>query len=281
LLVVMTLLSFIVIGLLAVFDQTQRAFKTGMSQVDVLESGRSAMDLIAREVEQMAALTGLGSNVVNFRAEIPKDNAGRRLYDPLEQELPGSGIRRTNVLQEVFFVSRINQDWVGTGYFVSGGTDGVGQLYRFSTNVSQRALGRVLDEAGVNDLYELYRTVELTNFSRVADGVIHFKANTYATNGYLVEVPYVYEFGGNRFSYRIDTFYDGSPVAVASEFLGAYLPTAVEVELAVVEPDVWERAQARPEGDLRREYLATEAGKVHVFRQRIPVRRVDTDAYKQ
>ena len=91
LLVVMTLLSFIIIGLLAVFDQTQRAFKTGMSQVDVLESGRATMDLITREVEQMASLTGLGSNVVNFIAEIPKDNGGNPIYNPLEQELPGSG----------------------------------------------------------------------------------------------------------------------------------------------------------------------------------------------
>ena len=282
LLVVMTLLSFIIIGLLAVFDQTQRAFKTGMSQVDVLESGRATMDLITREVEQMASLTGLGSNVVNFIAEIPKDNGGNPIYNPLEQELPGSGFARTNILQEFFFISRVNQDWIGTGYFVDGGADGVGQLFRFSTNVSKRDLNQVLARAGVYDLYELYRSIDLTNFTRVADGVIHLKVNAYATNGYLVDPPYVYEFSTNRFSGRVDAFYDGSAAAVGSVFMDGYLPTTIEIELAVVEPDVWTRIEALPAaGTVRREYLETEAGKVHVFRQRVPIRRVDTDAYKQ
>ncbi len=52
-LVVIGLLSVIILGLLAMFNQTQRAFRTGMTQVDVLASGRAASDMIARELSQI------------------------------------------------------------------------------------------------------------------------------------------------------------------------------------------------------------------------------------
>src|SRR4029077_21063962 len=51
--VTIALLSFIVLGLLAMFNQTQKAFRSSMTQVDVLESGRAVTDMIARDVEQM------------------------------------------------------------------------------------------------------------------------------------------------------------------------------------------------------------------------------------
>ena len=51
--VVTALLSVIVLGLMAMFTQTQRAFRTGMAQTDVLESGRMAADLLTRELEQI------------------------------------------------------------------------------------------------------------------------------------------------------------------------------------------------------------------------------------
>jgi type II secretory pathway pseudopilin PulG len=46
------LLSFIVIGLLSMFTQTQRAFRNSMAQVDVMETGRITVDMLARELEQ-------------------------------------------------------------------------------------------------------------------------------------------------------------------------------------------------------------------------------------
>ena len=56
--VAVTLMSVIVLGLLAMFSQTQRAFRTGITQVDVMEGGRAACELMAREMEQITA-TGL------------------------------------------------------------------------------------------------------------------------------------------------------------------------------------------------------------------------------
>src|SRR5688572_7407791 len=66
-LVAVTLLSVITIGLLAMFYQTQKAFRIGTSQVDVLESGRAAMQLICRDLQQMH--TSTMDNVTNFYAE--------------------------------------------------------------------------------------------------------------------------------------------------------------------------------------------------------------------
>jgi hypothetical protein len=80
---------------------------------------------------------------------------------------------------------------------------------------------------------------------------------------------------------NITVDYDsGSASSTYYAFRSGALPTAVEIELGVVEPDVLERAQALPPGTLRREYLAKEAGKVHVFKQRVPIRRADVKAYQ-
>src|SRR5208282_3368286 len=56
-LVTMAMLSFIVLGLLATFNQVQRAFQAAQGQTDFLETGRSAMNLMNQDLEQMAALS--------------------------------------------------------------------------------------------------------------------------------------------------------------------------------------------------------------------------------
>src|SRR6516225_9991687 len=47
-LVAVGILSFMIIGLLALFNQTSRAFRTGMTQSDVLESARSVSEMMGR-----------------------------------------------------------------------------------------------------------------------------------------------------------------------------------------------------------------------------------------
>jgi prepilin-type N-terminal cleavage/methylation domain-containing protein len=130
--VVVVLMSVIVLGLMAMFNQTQRAFRAGMTQVDILEAGRMFMDQSGREMQQMAP--SYQTNGVNFYAQIP-------LYGPLVQTMPASTIPRTNILEDLFFISRYNQTWNGIGYFirtnpsVGGGMGLVGTLYRFETNI--------------------------------------------------------------------------------------------------------------------------------------------------
>ena len=52
--VVVALLALIVMALMAVFNSTQTAFRAGVTQTDVLEGGRAAMDLIAADLRQMS-----------------------------------------------------------------------------------------------------------------------------------------------------------------------------------------------------------------------------------
>src|SRR5262245_34778201 len=49
------LLLVITLGLTAMFHQTQRAFKTSLQNVDVYEGARATLDLITRDLEQLAA----------------------------------------------------------------------------------------------------------------------------------------------------------------------------------------------------------------------------------
>ena len=70
-LVVMGILSIIVLALMAVFNTTQRAFRAGVTQTDVLEGGRAAADLIAQDLKNLTP-SGGSSNLtfgpVNFLA---------------------------------------------------------------------------------------------------------------------------------------------------------------------------------------------------------------------
>ena len=112
---------------------------------------------------------------------------------------------------------------------------------------------------------------------RVLDGVVHFRVQAYGTNGVLLDPQFdfglfpgvdVYDDPENRFEF-------------AYRFRDDALPTAVEIELGVVEEDVVARARALPAGNIRRQYLEKEAGKVHIFKQRVPIRRADPKVYQQ
>src|SRR5439155_19189842 len=144
---------FIILGLMAMFIQTQKAFRGSLKQTDVLGSGRTIMDMISRELSQMTP--SQMARTINFSAEIPASlnppnsppfaEVGAAGYATLRQGMPGTRLgpnqdSRTNVMQRIFFLTLVNQDWVGTGYEViadqPGGLPnaGVGTLYRFTSS---------------------------------------------------------------------------------------------------------------------------------------------------
>src|SRR5262245_40199945 len=100
--VVVALLSMIVLGLVAMFTQVQRAFRLGMMQTDVLEAGRMATDILAREIEQT---TPTYQNSINFYTRIP---ASGGVPACTVQALPGGNNVRTNIQSELFFTVREN-----------------------------------------------------------------------------------------------------------------------------------------------------------------------------
>src|SRR5262245_55280058 len=112
--VVMGLLTVIILGLLLMFNQTQRAFRTGMTQVDVLENGRTVTEMLSRELMQISP-NNVGSpqnGSYNFLTTLSP-------YEPLLQPLPGgNGERRTNLLQDLLFMKRDGLDkFTAVGYF--------------------------------------------------------------------------------------------------------------------------------------------------------------------
>src|SRR4051812_28901116 len=64
--VVVTLLSLIVLALMAVFNSTQQAFRASITQSDVLEGGRSAIDFMATDLRAISPSGVNNTNDVHF-----------------------------------------------------------------------------------------------------------------------------------------------------------------------------------------------------------------------
>ena len=214
-LVTTALLSFIIVGLVAMFSQTQRAFTQSLTDVDLLENGRAVMELVARDLAE-AAPANL-SNAVNFYAEIP--GPGEAIYTPpLFQGLPGTvnpPQLRMNYLQPFYFLSHPNQmwpdrAWAATGYYVVPDVPGakgvgIGTLYRFAaTNaVPPLPVAAALPANVLNpglwgnsfvtalstlrtDTTLLPATAPVSTVTRIADGVVHLSVRLFATNGFPI-----------------------------------------------------------------------------------------------
>jgi hypothetical protein len=301
------LLSFIILGLLAMFNQTQRAFRAGMSQTDFLESGRATMDLLARELEQMAPseypyirVNNAWYAATNFFVE-PSPGFNN---PPLTQELPGNSLPRSNIVQRFFFLTKLNQDWLGTGYQVipDDANGCVGTLYRFSgTNLSRQGpmtvSGDFRQAAALAYQNAVIQSVQVTNMNRIADGVVHLRLRAFATNGFLI-VTNVGPLGnagtngmfpistntsfGLTYTNVWDTSLYGSPLdpeQTACYFMKGTVPAFVEVELGILEPQVLKKYRSIPIPAAQRQYLSNHVAEVHLFRQRVPIRNVDFTAY--
>ncbi|HLX71294.1 MAG TPA: hypothetical protein VKV04_16835 [Verrucomicrobiae bacterium] len=281
--VVVVLLSLIILGLLAMFDQTEKAFKAGTAQTDQLEAGRMFSDLLLRDMEQIEP-TGQ-TNAINFWAEIP--NYGT--LQPLQQFLPPGSVR-TNLLQDLYFVSRMNQTISGIGYFVrtnpsvNGNIDLVGTLYRFQTNFPIGVFN-ANPQASFQSLFASTNGYSITNpgpVSKIMDGVVEFRVHCYDTNGYLLNG----ESGINYFTNFVNIQDWNIPGGGTTSndvqliiFSNSIVPAYVEVQLGVLEPAVLKRYNSIPNVIARQNFLSNHAGNVQLFRQRIPIRNVDPSAY--
>ncbi len=295
-LIVVAMLSVIILGLVAMFGLTQRAFRAGMTQTDVLESGRVATDLIGRELEQVTPsyLPTVGRRTNDAPFSQPNFYARLPVYWPLGQPLPGSSFPRTNLLEDLFFLTRRNQEWIGIGYFVrtrdpaTGDliwplvgepppTNGVGTLYRFEANapaLSGRTPAQMFYE------FQTAQQANETNVSRILDGVIHFRLRAYNTNGYWIVTDQDVSASGTQ------TNTDIRVSTIASGEVGQYIfysnavPASVELEIGILEDRAWERFKSLPDPASQDRYIINQAGRVHLFRQRIPIRNVDPFAYR-
>jgi type II secretory pathway pseudopilin PulG len=301
--ITVALLSVIMLGLLLMFNQTQRAFQAGVTQVDVLESGRAAISMLSRELQQVSPTYWSPSNTLPNGLVFPRPNfacgdslrlAGDPAFFPFGQPVPQSpNLRRTNYLHELFYVLRENRKWIGVGYFTRVETSDFQRLRLPTMNFGGQELGagtlyRYQKEIPVNqDPFLLYsnfnafrndraiRTIDprfSTNVSRLIDGVVHFKITPYNTLGQWLTNDLANIKATNQWA-------DGGYF-----FLSNAVPASVEIELSVLEDRVWQRYKAindtPAESQARYLYLSNNVGRIHLFRQRVALRDLDPTAYQ-
>ncbi len=249
-----TLLALIVIGLIAVINHTQRALRIAHNQTDILEGARSTVEIVARD---LSGLTASGDiNTVNLFATN---------ISALQFPRPGGG-DQTNILQDFYVLTRENDTWTAIGYFIDLRGVGAGTLYRFSTN---GYLGNTNFGALFYDWFSSFSTATVNDSHRVADGVVHFETRIYDQFGRLYVAPMPASNGTNDYwvanmGYSPDGYI----------FKGPCLPAYIDFELGLLEPQTARQFNAiaanNPAGG--KAFLAQQIGKIHLFRQRIPVR---------
>jgi type II secretory pathway pseudopilin PulG len=255
-----TLLSLIVIGLLAVFNNTTRALRIAHNMTDVFEGARATDDLVVRDI---LPLTAAGdTNTYNIYAV---DLA------PFVFTMP-DGAQHTNVVQDLFMLSRENDTWFATGYFIDQKTAGLGTLYRFSTNGPW--YGSNFTFTYLMNWWQSFTNGTVKEAHRVTDGIIHFKAHAYDEKGRVYEPSWTSRIptdGSVNTNLLLDNIQVG-PGGFA--FSGNFTPAYVEVEIGILEPETTRRYNAIAANNLSgaQSYLLENLGKVHLFRQRIPVR---------
>ena len=279
--VVVVLLSLIVIALMAVFNSTQAAFRASVTQTDVLESGRAAMDLITGDLRAMSPSQGFYTNRSGFFGPV-NFFAGTNFVGtyqgnpPLIQTLVASSGSRTNMQQDVFMLSQDNLNgvptWFGTGYAVCLSPSNTYSLYRFSTNRPVAQSGSA-SNLFWSDFQNFRSYPNSGNYSHLLDGVVNFQVRAFNASGGLILTN-----GTNIFT--------NAPTHSVYFFSNA-LPASVEIEMATLEDRTLQRAESRlpnlpalPPNDSRTKYLQDQAGNLHVFRQRVAIPNVDPSVYQ-
>jgi len=282
LMVAMSLMTVIVLGLYAMFNRTQEALRTGSNEVEVLEAGRTAFEMMVREIEQARTAGTNQDGACGFWI-------GFNPYTSQVTNVLVDGTLQINDLQMLFFLKR-EREWKSIAYALWITTtntalpqrqiedtilftNGVATLYRY-----ERTVANVLDmEQGRTNLFGSFlqaylggwlTNAYLTNFAPVADGVINFQVRAYSTNGTLLNVAVPSTPPALLANVDVRTNY------FATNAVG---PAYIEVELGLLDPSALDRARALANTNNPapvRNFLAQQAGGVHLFRQRIPIRTV-------
>jgi prepilin-type N-terminal cleavage/methylation domain-containing protein len=274
--VTVALLAIIILGLVAMFNQTRRAFTSSLAQVDVLESGRGTGDMITRDVEQ--AVPAYIQGVPNFYV------ITSGYYTPLIDQLANPTDVWTNVVQEFLFLTPTppnNGQWTAIGYRLQTAdeSNSIGSLYRYYLSgftIANNVPGSSTNFANLTrNFITTAPLATTTNFNRIIDGVTYFRVLAYKTNGVLIT-------NGNfnlvnspqTIQVRSDQNYPGLDYSYI--FTSNALPAYVEIELGILETAAFEKYRSFGPGTAAaNNYLTSHPGAVHIFRQRIPIRDVD------
>lgn len=285
-LVVMVLLSLIVVVLMAVFNSTQAAFRASVTQAGVLESGRAVMDLMAGDVRAMTPSGGSTNRFVSNRFIPGAVNFSAAVTgfavppSPLIQPMVGGSSTRTNVLENVFILSRGNENgvpmWYGVGYAVATNvpSGSLYALYRFYSRTNIQADPSGLYLAFQNAVYN----GQWAAMSHLMDGVVALTVRPYNASGYGMTSLIHYEDGQwvTNQNVRFDpAFYGETGFTMFSNAL----PSSVQIEMGVLEDRALQRAESlNASAPAQAKFLAGSASQVHLFRQRVSIPNLDPSA---
>lgn len=276
------MLAVIIIGLVAMFGQVRRAFTTSQTQADYLDAGRAAADIIGRDIEQ--AIPSYFSNAPNFYTDVSLG------YTPLIQTLPNGVDKFTNILNEFYFLTRYNRSWNGVGYRVvlADSSRMVGTLYRYyapniyiaqTNTASTPATPLTLDLRSQPAIFTNFYAMDPTaSTNRIIDGVVDLRIRLFDPNG--VQLAYIPPVVTNVPRNTLLATNSLTGDVMYSLFTSNALPATVEVELGVLESRTYQNYLAVTNNAAAAQaFLQNHSAQVHIFRQRIPLRNVDTSAY--
>ncbi len=308
--VVVSLMTVIVFGLYTMFNQTQKALLANASQVDVLESGRAAMDAIGRSLSQ-ATPAGLTYTNPALRFFAPHLFGHLDYYNPLIQsklDPKTDPYPRTNVLESCFFLTRANNGWTANGFFVASATNsssgaqvllttnavaqaGYGTLYQFSftlpsTNSVTMAnnLVQYVNVPPRATLTPAELLVMTNRFERLKNSPVSTVLNQPMANPLIDGVVHfrIRPFDVNSRPYMQSVPPDAIvlPDALAPTdqvpfrfyFYGRSVPAFLELELGIIDPQILQKVKAMPSLAARRAYLQDHIGAVQLFHKMIPLR---------
>jgi type II secretory pathway pseudopilin PulG len=273
-LLVITLLSLIILALMNVFSSTQQAFRAAVTQTDVLEGGRNAMQMMADDLRANTPAF-YPSNVVG-RAINDTVNfftlGNKTTYTPLVQTLPASPGLRTNVLNYFFVLGREHNKWTGTGYIVDNASaTELYPLYRFYAETNLTAWPASLFYA----FNAAITARQWTNMSHLLNGVVHLAVRPRDPQGHWINNNFV------NYSNAANTFFLAPAYGETQVYMFSNaIPAAVELEMAILEDRTLQRANAIPNATAQVNYLQKQSGHVHLFRQLVTVPNADPSAYQ-
>jgi hypothetical protein len=262
-LVSITLLVFIVVGLTAMFIETQRAFKAGVKQTTMTDSGRTILDLVAADLSQVS--DAQDPNIFNLYWGWIMANTSTQYQDN------PANVYRTNQLQQIFALVHTNAQWVAVGYAVSNYASGAGTLYRFlsvtnaplTTNAFSAIFSHFQTAQGLV-------TFDPNYFHPLADGVVHLKIRAFDQFGN----ESVFE-QGQDFATVNSSFYYPVPAYTNNLLLvvpPAGLPASIQLEVGVLEPEAFQQLRALPLNSAAQKlFLGNAGGKIQIYRQNIPI----------
>lgn len=296
LMLAIALMGVIVYALYSVFNQTQRALRATETSSDVAEKARAIVEMMTREIQQAQPTFSFTRAGTNRLLEI--NMFGGMEYPPKVQKSDRTDIQpRTNFLENIFFYTKKTNTWQGVGYRVVDVRNGVGSLERFETNqFGFRPMSNRLSDAFVNE------AITNSTYHHVADGVIHLAFIPYDRQGYRLgydttnKYPGVYSIwranstGKNMGGRRSDATNVLQANVVLTEapasrpetiqystlfaFKSNAMPAYVDMELALLEPETLTQyyRMLEDQNPNATNFLARQITKVHLFRQRIPIR---------